>query len=63
MNPILNDIQSKIQNAIKENLHGVSSSDLEEGGKVYYMNGKNGTEFDWFVIEHLLKPWSILTVE
>ena len=53
MNPILNDIQSKIQNAIKENLHGVSSSDLEEGGKVYYMNGKNGTEFDWFVNEHL----------
>ena len=30
-----------------------SFSELEEDGKVYYMNGKNGTEYDWFVNEHL----------
>ena len=53
MNRILDDIQSLIQKAIKENLPDISCDDLEEGGKVYYMNGKNGTEFDWFVNEHL----------
>ncbi|MBO4637043.1 MAG: DUF2185 domain-containing protein [Clostridiales bacterium] len=53
MNSILKDIQTKIHTAIKENLPDVSFGDLEEGGKVYYMNGKNGTEFDWFVNEHL----------
>ena len=53
MNRILSDIQSLIQNAIKENLPDLSFDGLEEGGKVYYMNGKNGTEFDWFVNEHL----------
>lgn len=52
MNPILSDIQTKILNAIKENLPDLSFDDLEEGGKVYYMNGNNGTEFDWFVNEH-----------
>ena len=38
---------------MKENLPEVSSDVLEENGKVYYMNGKNGTEFDWFVNNHL----------
>lgn len=38
--------------AIKEHMPDLSFDDLEEGGKVYYMNGKNGTEFDWFVNEH-----------
>jgi len=27
----------------------VNAEDLEENGAVYYMNGKNGTEFDWYV--------------
>lgn len=53
MNKILNDIQTVIQNAIRDNLPDISFDELEEGGKVYYMNGKNGTEFDWFVNEHL----------
>ena len=53
MHEILNDIQTKIQKAIKENLPDVSPDALEENGKVYYMNGKNGTEYDWFVNEHL----------
>ena len=53
MNRILDDIQAKIRDAIKENMPEVSPDELEEGGKIYYMNGKNGTEFDWFVNEHL----------
>ena len=50
---ILEKIQTIICEAIKENLSDVSSVDLEESGKVYYMNGKNGTEYDWFVNAHL----------
>lgn len=53
MNRILNDIRTKIQEALKKEMPEVLPDDLEEGGKVYYMNGKNGTEFDWFVNEHL----------
>ena len=50
---ILENIRTIICEAIKENLPDISSGDLEEGGKVYYMNGKNGTEYDWFVNDHL----------
>lgn len=52
MNKILYEIQLKIQKTLKEYLPEVSVEDLEEAGKIYYMNGKNGTEFDWFVNEH-----------
>ena len=38
---------------MRENMPEISSDALEEGGKVYYMNGKNGTEYDWFVNDHL----------
>ncbi|MBQ8983454.1 MAG: DUF2185 domain-containing protein [Lachnospiraceae bacterium] len=53
MHRVLNDIQFKIQNAMKDYMPEVSSDTLEEGGRVYYMNGKNGTEYDWFVNDHL----------
>ena len=53
MKIILEKIQTIIFEAIKENLPDISSVDLEESGKVYYMNGKNGTEYDWFVNDHL----------
>ena len=53
MHRIINDIQIIIENVIKEKLPEVLSDSLEENGKVYYMNGKNGTEFDWFVNNHL----------
>ena len=53
MNSILKNIQAIMIGAIKEHMPDLSFDDLEEGGKVYYMNGKNGTEFDWFVNEHL----------
>ena len=53
MNRILNEIKEIIKQNINEYLPEVKTSDLEENGTVYYMNGKNGTEFDWYVNEHL----------
>mgnify|MGYP002534342201 FL=1 len=53
MNRILNEIKEIIKKNINEYLPEVKPSDLEENGTVYYMNGKNGTEFDWYVNEHL----------
>lgn len=31
----------------------VETSDLENDGAIYYMNGKDGTEFDWYVNDKL----------
>ena len=53
MNQILEKISEIINTNIKEYLPDVSPKELEKGGKIYYMNGKNGTEFDWYVNEHL----------
>ena len=53
MNRILSEIVSAIKDEISKNLPDVKQSDLESDGAVFYMNGKNGTEFDWFVNEHL----------
>jgi hypothetical protein len=53
MHRVLTDIQIKILNGMRENMPEISSDALGEGGKVYYMNGKNGTEYDWFVNDHL----------
>ncbi len=36
-----------IDTELKNNLPDVKKSDLEENGKIYYMNGQNGTLFDW----------------
>lgn len=49
MNRILNEIKQLISKNINIYLPQVKLSDLEENGMVYYMNGKNGTEFDWYV--------------
>lgn len=53
MNKILEEIKKIISKNISEYLPEVKLNELEENGAVYYMNGKNGTEFDWFVNEHL----------
>ena len=53
MNKILVEVKRIIEESIKEYLPEVKPTDLEENGKVYYMNGKNGTEFEWYVNEHL----------
>lgn len=34
---------------IEKYIPDVSFSDLEYNGAIFYMNGKNGTEFDWYV--------------
>lgn len=50
---IMDEILNEIKHLINENremyLPHVKSEALEENGAVYYMNGKNGTEFDWYV--------------
>jgi hypothetical protein len=53
MNKILNTIKELIFDNRKLYLPHVKDEDLEENGAVYYMNGKNGTEFDWYVNEKL----------
>ncbi|MCM1190157.1 MAG: DUF2185 domain-containing protein [bacterium] len=49
MNRILCEIKEIIDSNIKLYLPHVTDGELENGGEVYYMNGKNGTEFDWYV--------------
>lgn len=53
MNKVLNEIKKLINESISKYLPDVKNSDLEENGNIYYMNGKNGTEFDWYVNEHI----------
>ena len=53
MNKILDEVKRIINEWISQYLPEVKPSDLEENGMVYYMNGQNGTEFDWHVNEHL----------
>ena len=52
MNKILVQIEKYMQEALKINLPDINTADLEDNGAVFYMNGKNGTAFDWFVNEH-----------
>lgn len=49
MNRILCEIKEMIDSNIKLYLPHVTNGELENDGEVYYMNGKNGTEFDWYV--------------
>ena len=53
MNQLLKEVQDKMKSYLKEYLSGVSEEDLEDKGAVFYMNGKNGTEFDWYVNDKL----------
>ena len=53
MHKVLSEIKEIINKSIYEHLPDVQSGDLEENGNIYYMNGKNGTEFDWYVNEHI----------
>ena len=52
MNRILEQVEKYMLDALKSRLPEVGADELEDGGAVFYMNGKNGTEFDWFVNEH-----------
>lgn len=53
MHRVISEIKDIINESIRKYLPDVQSRDLEESGSVYYMNGKNGTEFDWYVNEHI----------
>ena len=52
MNKILAQVDKFMHKALAEKLPEITSNDLEDDGAVFYMNGKNGTAFDWFVNEH-----------
>lgn len=49
MNQILVQVDKYMHEALKNRLPDVSTGNLEDDGTVFYMNGKNGTAFDWFV--------------
>lgn len=53
MNSILKKVKQIVNESINKYLPDVKSSDLEGNGTVYYMNGRNGTEFDWYVNDHI----------
>lgn len=49
MYEILNEIRRMINKNLITYLPHVKAENLEENGAIYYMNGRNGTEFDWYV--------------
>lgn len=53
MNRILNKVKEIIDSNRELYLPHVKMSDLENDGEIYYMNGKDGTEFDWYVNDKL----------
>ncbi len=53
MNKIFEQLSGYMHDSLKKALPDVNASDLEKDGEVFYMNGKNGTEFDWYVNDHL----------
>lgn len=53
MNRILNEIKKIISSNMALYLPHVKAGDLENDGAIYYMNGKDGTEFDWYVNDKL----------
>ena len=53
MNKILKEIKDKMIDCVEKYISEVSFEDLEDNGAVFYMNGKNGTEFDWYVNDKL----------
>ncbi len=53
MNVILNEIKMIMEQNKEQYLPQVKSSDLEENGAVYFMNSKDGTEFEWYVNDKL----------
>ena len=53
MNKVILKIKEIINNGINQYLPNVKNKDLEDNGSIYYMNGNNGTEFDWYVNQKL----------
>ena len=53
MNKIFAQVEKHMLEALKANLPDVSTDDLEKDGAIFYMNGQNGTAFDWHVNDRL----------
>lgn len=53
MHKISTEICKIIEENIARYLPHVTSGDLEKDGAIFYMNGNNGTEFDWYVNDRL----------
>lgn len=53
MNKILFEIKKIMIECIEKYIPDTSFGDLEDNGAIFYMNGKNGTEFDWYVNEKI----------
>lgn len=49
MNKILFEIKKIMIDCVEKYIPDTSFNDLEDNGAIFYMNGKNGTEFDWYV--------------
>lgn len=50
---ILNEIKSIMEQCREQYLPQVNLGDLEENGAVYFMNSRDGTEFEWYVNDKL----------
>lgn len=53
MHNIIQQLKNIISTNLQEHLPEVPVSDYEKDGAVFYMNGKNGAEFDWYVNEKI----------
>lgn len=53
MNRILKEVSNIVKGNLKKYLPEVLLQDLEENGKIYYMNDRNGTIFDYYTNNHL----------
>ncbi len=53
MNRILKELRAIVDRQRNQWLPAVTDKELEKGGALFYMNGQNGTEFDWYVNDRL----------
>ena len=58
MNSILSEIKKIIEKNMDLYLPHIKNSALEDNGAVFYMNGRDGTEFDWYV-NNKLPPFMV----
>lgn len=49
MNRILIELKKNMKECLEKYVPDILPDDLEDRGAIFYMNGKNGTEFDWYV--------------
>lgn len=53
MNQTLRELRAIADPGAGQVLPEVTDQDLEKSGALFYMNGQNGTEFDWYVNDRL----------